>query len=165
MCWLPIKRQQLPVKQASFCKAARGTLCAEPGSPGRFTRCHLRDLQFPGVAVQVQPAGMGELGKGSQPSHSLGCRLCSLRTQRETWAPKSHKSSTLMGKITRFLAGLEAEDAQAWVSSLFHHCGCSQLCLLISSFLWESRKTKEKSPGTGMGDGGLEFFSLYFFFH
>lgn len=44
--------------------------------------------------------------------------------------------------------------------SLPHPFGCSQLCLLlIGSLLRESRETKEKSPGTGMGDSGLGFFS------
>lgn len=159
MCWLPIKQQQLPVKQASLCKAARGTLSAGPGSPGRFTRCHLRNLQFPGPAVQVQPAGKGGAGE-RVPSHSLGSRLCSLGAQRDTQAPKSHKSGTLMGKITRFLAGLQAGGAEPLFSSLSYPFGCSQLCLLISSLLMESRKTKEKCPGTDMGDSWLGFFSL-----
>lgn len=77
MCWLPIKRQQLPVKQASLCKAARGTLSAGLGSPGRFTRCHLRDLQFPGAAVQVQPAGKGGAGEWvpAQPQPGLQALL------------------------------------------------------------------------------------------
>lgn len=151
MCWLPIKQQQLPVKQASLCKAARGTLPAGPGSPGRFTRCHLRDLQFPGAAAQVQPAGMGGAGEWA-PGSALWVHRGRLRLQNPT------KSGTLMGKITGFPAVLQGGEAEPLVSSLSHYFGCSQLCALISSLLRESRKTKEKSPGTGMGDRG--FFPL-----
>lgn len=122
MWWLPIKRQQLPLKQAALCKAARGTLLAGPGSPGRFMRCHLRDLQFPGTAVQVQPAGMGGAGNGSQAQPGLQALLCS-----EPQAPKPLQSGTSVAKSTRFLAGLQAGAAQAQGSSLSHPFGCSQL--------------------------------------
>lgn len=134
MCWLPIKQQQLPVKQASLCKAARGTLFAEPGSPGRFMRCHLRDLQSPGAAVQVQPAGMGGAGNGSQPSHSLAFRLCSPGTQREFRLQNPTEVACQWGKSRDFWQGCSHR-------SLFH------LILAVPSCVSQSAPSLGKAGG------------------
>jgi len=50
------------------------------------------------------------------------------------------------------------------LSSLSHPFGWAQLCLLISSLLWESRKANEEvSLSTGMGDRICGAFFLIFF--
>jgi len=85
MCWLPIKQQQLSVKQTSLCKSAPATLFSKPWVsrqvyevlPARLTGAENRSAG----AVSRRERGWGELESRPQPSGpavSLDFRPCSM---------------------------------------------------------------------------------------
>lgn len=121
MCWLPIKQQQLSVKQTSLCKSAWGTLVFKPRAPkaGLWgATCMINKSQGPLCRCSKQERSRGpgpSLARAlpsTMPAWTSSSAFCS-GAQQLPQAPKSHQDDTLMRNIMRFLTEVRAGAAQA----------------------------------------------------